>query len=135
MKNFLFPTSFRVLGWILFIPATILAVLCYFNPIFPGGVMETIMNDIAIIGLAVGALFIVCSKEPREDEMIRSLRLSALLTSLYVYVALLVLSTIFINGVFFLMFTVFNLVLLPLIYVIVFRVEIYHYYKINTDEE
>lgn len=135
MKNYLFPWRFRLIGWVIFIPAVILGVLilagvCQFH-----GVVETVMNDAAIIGVAIGAVFIVCSKEKREDEMTRSIRLAALLNSLYIYVALLISSTLFINGMAYLNYALVNLVLLPIIYVVTFRLEMQRYNKMAEDEE
>lgn len=101
----------------------------------PNGVMEIVMNDAIIIGIALGAIFIVCSREEKEDEMTNSIRLSALLNSLYVYVSLLVATTLFINGVDFFRVMALNMVLLPIIYVIIFRLEMHRYYKMSEDEE
>lgn len=135
MKNLLFPRGFQLIGWILFIPALTMGILCYFNLYGFYGTAETIVNDAIIIGVAVGSLFIVCSKERNEDEMTRSIRLAALLNSLYVYVVLLVSSTLLLNGLTYMNFMVANLVLLPIIYVVVFRLEMRRYNKMSEDEE
>ena len=135
MKKYLFPGRFRLIGWMLFVPAVILGVLILAGVCQFQGVVETVMNDAAIIGVAVGAVFIVCSKEKREDEMTRSIRLAALLNSLYIYVALLISSTLFINGMAYLNYALVNLVLLPIIYVVTFRLEVQRYNKMAEDEE
>lgn len=136
MRNLLFPHIFQPIGWIMFVLSLIIGVIIYFRmPVFGTGIAETIVIDSVIIGIALGALFIVCSKERVEDEMTKSIRLSSLLNSLYVYVILLVGSTILINGVNFLVFTLFNLVLFPIIFVINFRLEMYRYNKMYSDEE
>lgn len=135
MKNLLFPRSFRLVGWILFVPAIIMGILIVSGSCALTGVAETVENDAVIIGIALGAVFIVCSKEAREDEMTRSIRLSALLNALYVYVAMLIASTLLINGVEFFWFMVVNLVLLPVIYVVMFRLEMHRYNKMSEDEE
>ncbi len=135
MKNLLFPRSFRLVGWILFVPAIIMGILIVSGSCALTGVAETVENDAVIIGIALGAVFIVCSKEAREDEMTRSIRLSALLNALYVYVVLLIASTLLINGVAFFQFMVVNLVLLPVIYVVMFRLEMHRYNKMSEDEE
>ncbi len=135
MKNLLFPHIFQPIGWILFVPCLLLGVLIYFEVLTLTGIAETIVNDIAIIGIAVGALFIVCSKECIEDEMTRSIRLSSLLNSLYIYVILLVASTIALNGIAFLMFAWANLVLFPIIFVCVFKLEMHRYNKMCENEE
>ena len=97
--------------------------------------METVLNDAAIIGITVGSIFIVCSKEKDEDEMIRSIRLTSLLNAVYVYGAILIASVLTINGAAFIEFMTVNLVLFPLIYVVVFRLEIHRYNKMSEDEE
>ncbi len=135
MKNLLFPRSFRLVGWILLVPAIIMGILIVSGSCALTGVAETVENDAVIIGIALGAVFIVCSKEAREDEMTRSIRLSALLNALYVYVAMLIASTLLINGVEFFWFMVVNLVLLPVIYVVMFRLEMHRYNKMSEDEE
>ncbi len=135
MKNLLLPRSFRLVGWILFVPAIIMGILIVSGSCALTGVAETVQNDAVIIGIALGAVFIVCSKEASEDEMTRSIRLSALLNALYVYVVLLIASTLLINGVAFFQFMVVNLVLLPVIYVVIFRLEMHRYYKMSEDEE
>lgn len=135
MKNLLFPRSFRLVGWILFVPAIIMGILIVSGSCTLTGVAETVENDAVIIGIALGAVFIVCSKEAREDEMTRSIRLSALLNALYVYVVLVIASTLLINGVAFFQFMVVNLVLLPVIYVVMFRLEMHRYNKMSEDEE
>lgn len=135
MNNFLFPRAFRIVGWLLFVPSSIMGLLSVFNCLNFTGLTETIINDIIIIGIALGALFMVCSKERHEDEATRAIRLASLLNSLYVYVAILVVSTIFMNGIGFVYFMMANLVLLPIIYVLLFNLEMYSYSKLSGDEE
>lgn len=135
MKNLLFPRQFQALGWLLFVPAFTLGVLIINNMIDCEGTLETILNDAAIIGITIGSIFIVCSKEKCEDEMIRSIRLASLLNALYVYGIILIVAVLLINGIAFAQFMAINLVLLPLIYFVVFRFEIYRYNKMSGDEE
>lgn len=135
MKNLLFPPAFHILGWILFIPALIAGLLIYADVLRVAGVLETVVNDAVIIGIALGSLLIVCSKEKTEDEMTRAIRLSAILNALYVYVLLLITSTILINGVEFMEFAIVNLVLFPIIYVLIFRLEMHRFHKMVGDEE
>ncbi|MDE6669131.1 MAG: hypothetical protein K2K26_05570 [Muribaculaceae bacterium] len=121
MKNLLFPRQFHLVGWLLFIPAFIMGALVFFSLCSFHGIVETLINDIIIVGVALGSIFIVCSKERQEDEMTSSIRLASLLNSLYVYVTILILSTLFMNGrMAYFKFMAFNLVLLPIIFVIIF---------------
>lgn len=131
----LFPSAFSLIGWILFIPGLVAGILLNFG-VYPFyGVAETIFIDATIIAIVLGALFIVCSKEPHEDEMTRAIRLSSLLNALYVYVAIVIVGTLCINGIEYLRFLMFTLVLLPIIFVFIFRAEMHRYYKQNADEE
>lgn len=135
MKNMLFPTWCRILGWVLFIPSVILGIMCEADVMTLSGVIETAVNDTVIIGIVVGALMIVCSKEPQEDEMTRSIRLASLLNSLYIYVILLVAATLLVNGIAYFRFMMVNLVLLPMIFVVIFRLEMRRYNQMGQDEE
>ena len=135
MKNMLFPTWCRILGWVLFIPSVILGVMCETDVMTLSGAIETAVNDTVIIGIVVGALMIVCSKEPREDQMTRSIRLASLLNSLYIYVILLVAATLLVNGIAYFRFMMVNLVLLPMIFVVIFRLEMRRYNQMGQDEE
>lgn len=141
MKNYLFPHIFQRIGWIMFVPSLILFAL-FFCGFFSSlempsynGIIETVVNDIVILGIIIGALFIVCSKERVEDEMTKSIRLSSFLNSIYAYAILLVICTIFINGVNYLGFAILNLVLFPIVFVCNFRWEMHRYNNLLKDEE
>lgn len=135
MKNILFPSNFRIIGWILFIPAIIAGALNFFFVLSPSGLLKTIINDAILIGIVLGALLIICSKERQEDEMIRAIRLSSILNALYANVIIFIMGTLFINGIEYLRFITFNFGLLPLIFVFIYSAEMYRHYKHNEDEE
>lgn len=135
MKNLLFPRGFHKLGWILFIPALVMGIICYFNLYTFSEVAGIIVHDIVIVGITLGALFIVCSKEKCEDEMTRSIRVSSLLNALYGYSAVLIVTTLLINGIEYIRVMAFNIVLLPMLFVLIFRLEMRRYYKMSVDEE
>lgn len=135
MKNLLFPRIFQPIGWILFIPSLLTGALVLYSSLPLAGMAETIVNDLVIIGIALGSLFIVCSKTRTEDEMVQSIRLASLLNSIYTYVIVLVMCTVLLNGVEFLMFAIIDLALLPIIFVCIFRLEMQRYNKMCDDEE
>lgn len=135
MKNILFPRKFRIAGWIIFIPSLIIGILCFFELCTFTGTLGTIINDIIIVGITLGALFIVCSRERVEDEMTRSIRLASLLNSLYIYAILLITLTLTVNGIEFIRIMTVNLVMFPLIFVFTFRLEMRRYYKMTENEE
>ena len=85
MKTPLFPHSFQRVGWIIFAIGVALGAYS----IFKGFDGSYVMNNITIISIIVGGLFATCSREKIEDEMTQQLRLSSLLTALYInYAAL-----------------------------------------------
>lgn len=135
MKTFLFPHTFRPIGWIVLVPTLILGILLLDGILSVDGSVETILTDTAIIGIALGSIFITCSRERIEDEMTSSIRLKALLTSLYTYVVFLVIWTLAVNGMAYLYVMAASLVMLPIIFVVRFRYEMHRYYKIKSDEE
>lgn len=96
---------------------------------------ETFLNDTAIIGIALGSIFITCSRERIEDEMTSMIRLKALLTSLYTYVIMLIIGTLAINGIPYLYVMMACLVMLPIIFVVLFKYEMHKYNKEKPDEE
>lgn len=109
--------------------------MVYYWPLSLSGILETVVIDTAVIATVLGALFIVCAKEPEEDEMTLAIRLSSLLKALYVYVAIIIAGTLFINGMPYLEFIAFNMVLFPIIFVVIFRVSMRKFYKQDEDEE
>lgn len=137
MKNILFPTVFRPIGWVLLIPGITLAVLDYFQVInyYFGTLGDIIYNDAMLISIMLGPIFIACAKERHEDEMTRAIRLSSLLNALYAYVMVFLAGVIFINGIEFLQFVLLSVFLLPILFAFIFRAEMYRYYKENADEE
>lgn len=137
MKNILFPHVFQLIGWIMFVPSLIAGALILTDhlSISTTVILDIVINDIVIIGIVLGALFIVCSKEKIEDEMTQSIRLTSLLTSIYVYVALFIICTLAINDFSYLLFAVINLVLFPIIFMFIFRIDMYRYRKMFKNEE
>lgn len=99
------------------------------------GVVGVVVNDTAIIGIAIGALFICCSRERQEDEMVQAVRLQALMMSLYVYVGLLIVCTLIINNLTYLYFMIANLCLFPVVFLLVFKIMIARYRKEFDDEK
>lgn len=98
-------------------------------------VEETILNDVAIIGTALGALFVVNSRERKEDELTQLVRLASLLYALYGYIGVLILCTLLFNGFEFLIFSLVYLVFFPIIYVVMFSINMQRLKMLGSDEE
>lgn len=136
MKTILFPHALKAIGWVLFVPSLVLGILMLGNFMsFTHEWVTILCNDIAIVGIALGALFITCSREKIEDEMTLSIRMVSLLNSIYIWVTLLIVSTLLLNGLKYFYFMGINLALLPITFVILFRLEMHRYLKISEDEE
>ena len=91
----LLPNGFKKIGWAIFVPAFLLGCsICFFGENFDRWLFrETVMNNIAIIGTVVGALFFGFSREKIEDEMIQHIRLNALMAAMWInYLLLIVVS-------------------------------------------
>lgn len=135
MKKFLFPHVFSRIGWIILVPTLLLGVILLSDILNIYGIMETVIADTAIIGIAIGSLFICCSRERIEDEMTSTIRVNSLLTSFYTYIVFLIICTLAVNGIAYLYVMAASLVMLPMIFVIRFRYEMHKYYKMKSDEE
>ena len=129
--NFLFPHHYRRIGWLIFIPATVLGILYMWSTFDPPAFLELkvfaivtdsfkeqdlftiIENNIfdELIGLALilSLLFIAFSKEEIEDEFIRQMRLDALVWATMANAAVLIFCLIFIYDLAFFNFMVLNM--------------------------
>ena len=135
MKIFLLPHTVRPIGWIVLVSTLTLGILLLCGTLNYDVKYETFLNDTAIIGIALGSIFITCSRERIEDEMTSMIRLKALLTFLYTYVIMLIIGTLAINGIPYLYVMMACLVMLPIIFVVLFKYEMHKYNKEKPDEE
>lgn len=135
MKIFLFPHAFRPIGWIVLLPTLLLGILMLSGVLAINGIVETILIDTAIIGIALGSIFITCSRERIEDEMTNAIRLNALLTSLYTYIVLLIVWTLAVNGMAYFYVMAASLVMFPIMFVVRFKYEMRKYNTEKSDEE
>lgn len=125
------PYGFKKAGWIILIPAFVLGVYMFIDGSLDGWLRldesesrETvirILNNIAIIGTIVGSIFIACSKERVEDEMISAMRLNSLLLSLYIDFGLLIMASLFLYELDFLNIMFLHLCALPVLFVIIWQ--------------
>lgn len=143
--NLLLPHAFAKIGWCILLPSIAIGAAILLSSItasdyarilnINGAVAETIINDAAIIGIILGAIFVTCAKEPVEDEMISSVRRDSLLVAFYISCTLLIASTILVNGLYYINVMMYNMFAIPLIFLAVFRIKIWRLKKSNTDEE
>ena len=146
-KILLLPYSFKRIGWVLFIPTALLGLLMAidgFNgfPTFllPGSAagsetLSRVSNNVVLIGVLLGTLLITCSRERIEDELIARIRLNALLAALYATIGIAVIAALFLYDFAYLYFLIFNLCLLPVLFLVIERVMLWRLGKEAAHEE
>jgi hypothetical protein len=91
-SRFLFPYQFKLLGWFLAVPGFILGYfVLYHDYNIPGfdlksqhthgvfvSMVENLTNELALVLVVLGLLFVAFSKERREDELTARMRYNAL---------------------------------------------------------
>ncbi len=155
--RFLFPYSFKRMGWIMLVPACIVAFFVYTMEyqfpflnvkvfaiidsfvVSPSNkfVMTTnnITDELLGIFIIVGSLFIACSKEKTEDEFIAQSRLESLLWATYINYSLLLFAMVFIYGMDFFSILIFNMFTHLLIFLVRFNYVLYKNNKAIQNEK
>jgi hypothetical protein len=156
-NKLLLPNRYKLLGWCLLIPATILGfilsisdyetlqlnwkTLALFNDDFqlksPSiGIIETNLTP-TIVGVLfiIGALFVVFTKEKNEDEYIANLRLSSLLWAVLVNYSLLLLCFLFVYGMAFFTVMLYTMFTTLIIFIVRFNYILYKNSKVVLDEK
>ncbi|MBP6039883.1 MAG: hypothetical protein KA523_06775 [Flavobacterium sp.] len=156
--NFLFPNSWKKIGWIIFIPSLIGAILLSMNfevfsqilkiKVFALAEIQLfdnqnyfkiienhIIDEIILIGLIVGGILIGFSKLKNEDEFISKIRYESLVWATYFNYLLIIIFTTLLYGFTFLNVVFYNLFTLLLFFIIRFHYQIYKLNKFNSDEE
>ena len=131
MKTPLFPHRFQRIGWILFAAGAALGVYAVVRG-FDG---SYILNNITIISIIVGGLLATCSREKIENEEIQQLRLSSLLTALYINYTALVVCALLLYDMDFLSVMIYNMFTPLIIFMVVFRWKIWRAKKGVEDEQ
>lgn len=137
-KEMLLPCGFKKIGWILLVPSVLLG--CYLLFLqgkldWLDGINEHLLNNVALIGTAVGLIFAGFSRVHDEDEMITSLRLNSLLVSVYANYALLIVLALFFYDLKFLTCMFVLLYTIPAIYGLLFGLAMYRLNRTLRDEE
>ena len=142
--KFLFPNVFKKIGWAIFIPSLIVAILFLFYEfewsfldarvfaLFNDGLMQeakstgmiedNLTNELIGISLLVSAVFVAFSKEKEEDEFIMKIRLESLLWATWINAIFLLFSLLFIFGFSFFNAMLLNMYSLLILFIIRFNV-------------
>jgi hypothetical protein len=141
--RFLFPHRFKLIGWIIAIPAIILGLLVLINdfrfdfltvkvPVkyfFDAEFLSSdetgnefslfnFTDEIAVIGSIIGLLLIAFSKVKVEDEYVSQIRLESLQWSIYLNFALLIIATLLVYGLAYYIVAIYNMIT-PLLFFVV----------------
>lgn len=136
-SKYLLPPRFRIYGWILFVPMTILGIAVWgwdfewaflelkIRPAnsddFLGlGEVENFTNEVAMLGVLIALMFIAFSRETVEDEYIAKLRLDSLLIAVLVNYAIVFLAIVALYGFSFLDFLLSNMYTVLILFIIRF---------------
>ncbi|WP_460969541.1 hypothetical protein [Spirosoma migulaei] len=145
--KWLFPHRFRLIGWLIFVPSTILGLASLYADfkiswltanwlsesmtITSGNSITHLMDnqdltdEIAAIGVIVGLLLIAFSREKVEDEMISQLRLEALQWSVYANYIILAIAILTVYDTAFFNVMIYNMFTVLLVFILRFRWLIY----------
>lgn len=152
--NFLFPNNFRIIGWIMLIPAAVLGALVLFNDfefrfldakvlsLLPDSVNATpgvsktpfylwiiksdnITAELAGLLFIAGAIFVAFSKERIEDEYIMKIRLESLLWATYAAFAIQAFCLLFFYDFTFLKSMVINMFTILIVFIIRYNIILY----------
>ncbi|CAN5861117.1 hypothetical protein BH11BAC4_BH11BAC4_22610 [soil metagenome] len=134
----LLPSKFKTPGIIVLIPAVLIAITVillgripellsiYVRTVTDGmPVKSNITGDIILVMLLLGAFLTGFSREKREDEAIMKQRQSALLWSVYINLALLLLGYFLLGYFVFAVFMLYGIFSIMLVYIILFNVILY----------
>ncbi len=133
--QFLFSNKMKPIGWVLFFPSLVLGIIHIYSGfefsflevgtktgnIFPSS--QNLTDEIALVGVLLGLVFIGFSKLKTEDEYVQKIRLDSLLWATYLNIGLIILSTLLVYSDGYFEVMTYNLFALPLFFVIRF-----HYY-------
>ena len=158
LKQILLPNRFKLIGWILLVPSTILGfmlmlsdlesklkinskVFALYNDEIMGsgrhtGIISTdITNTLVGVFFILGAMMVGFSKEKKEDEYVANLRLSSLMWAVWVNYLLLLLSFIFIYGMGFFHVMIYNMFTVLIIFIGRFNIILLKNKMISIDEK
>lgn len=134
-SKFLLAPKFKVIGWVMLLIFLALGILVYFFDfridaltIKPdtrsGNLFDNMVNftdEIALTGIIVALLFISFAKERNEDEFINHTRLESWQAAIFINYILLLIAVWLIHGTRFLDVMMYNMLTIPLIFIIRFH--------------
>ena len=148
--RFLFPQKYKKIGWLLMIPSTIFGLFVIFTNFEPDwlkfpmftifsdatpfsgeesaffSVIKTnVANELAGVFFLISAMLVAFSKAKNEDEFITKIRLESLVWSTYIHFGILLFGMLFLFGLEFFTFMIFNMFTLLGVFIIKFNFSLY----------
>ena len=154
--HFLFPNKFKIIGWILFIPAFILSILVTIERVpswLPdinfkffrlnlSGFKDThfeiyhgSISEILIFCLVIGGILVGFCKLKNEDEFTSKIRYESLVWATYFNYGLVLLFSAIIYELDYLVVLSYNIFTLLLFFIIRFHYKLYQLSKTERDDE
>ncbi|SDD49990.1 hypothetical protein SAMN04488104_103340 [Algoriphagus faecimaris] len=135
ISKILLPHRFHWIGWALFIPSAILALLTLSfefefewlelanvrTPELFVNADENFTNELAVVLLFLSLFFVAFSKEKKEDEYIQKIRLDSILFACYGYFILNIIGALLFYGLDYFAFILFNMYSIPVLFILRFR--------------
>ena len=142
-KEFLLSYGFKKIGWVVLCIAAALGIWALTLDFDYSKVelfrnlelKDPLINNYIVIGLWLGVIFVGCSRERVEDEMISRIRLNALLIALYAQATFIIIATLVTNNLDYLNIMIYNLVTYPILFVVTYRLMLWRINKSMTDGE
>lgn len=156
--HFLFPNQFKTLGWILFVPSFVAALVISFLNINTDNYLKikvfamftdelfsknkfftiienSVVDELLLFGLIVGGILIGFSKLKIEDEFTSKIRYESLVWATYLNYGLILFFTAFVFGMSYLNVLFYNTFTLLLFFIIRFHYQIYKLNKASNHDE
>ena len=155
--NYLFPSKFKKIGWLIFVPSVIIGLFILvldFEPEFLtfsvfsiyvdeffgdnhffGFAENNLLNEIIGILVIISSLLVAFSKEKVEDEFISKIRLESLVWAVYVNYGILLISFLLVYDFSFLWIMIFNMFTVLLFFIIRFHWQISRLKNLTGHEE
>ncbi len=157
MEKLLLPNSYKKVGWILLIPATVIGIILliigtdtielkskvfaivsdktFSEKEFFKFIETNIAGTVTAVFFIVGAMLVAFSREKNEDEFITRLRLDSLLWAVLVNYLLLLFAFVFIYGLFFLDIMLYNMFTVLIFFIARFNYLLWRNSKTASDEK
>ena len=157
--NFLFPNSWKTLGWLLFVLPIVIVLYywlkddsslyesfeittfaIYSDEIFTKSkyfntISNPILDEILLVICLFGGLIVGFSKTKNEDEMITHIRYTSLVWATYFNIILMIITTLFVFGIIYFNVMIFFMISSILFFIVRFHFMIYKLNKSNQDDK